>query len=137
MTPLPVNLFYIKPVKMNIILKLEELAMLISGILFFNFLAFEWWWFPLLFLVPDLGMTGYAFGNRAGAMAYNIFHHKGVAILGGLSGLCLGNEALQLAGLIIFSHAAFDRMLGYGLKYDKGFKFTHLGEIGYKKTVAG
>ncbi|HZJ19645.1 MAG TPA: DUF4260 family protein [Pricia sp.] len=23
-----------------------------------------------------------------------------------------------------------DRIFGYGLKYNKGFKFTHLGEIG-------
>lgn len=39
-------------------------------------------------------------------------------------------ECLQLAGIILFAHAAFDRILGYGLKYERGFKFTHLGEIG-------
>jgi hypothetical protein len=30
----------------------------------------------------------------------------------------------------MFSHAAFDRMLGYGLKYEQGFRHTHLGTIG-------
>jgi len=36
----------------------------------------------------------------------------------------------QLIGIILFSHASMDRIMGYGLKYDKGFKYTHLGEIG-------
>lgn len=35
-------------------------------------------------------------------------------------------------GIIIFGHASFDRFFGYGLKYENGFKFTHLGEIGKK-----
>jgi hypothetical protein len=26
-----------------------------------------------------------------------------------------------------------DRMMGYGLKYNEGFKFTHLGTIGKAK----
>jgi hypothetical protein len=39
---------------------------------------------------------------------------------------------LEFEGLILFSHSAMDRMLGYGLKYESGFKFTHLGEIGQK-----
>jgi hypothetical protein len=47
-------------------------------------------------------------------------------------GIYLSNELIQLCGIILFSHAAFDRVLGYGLKYEKGFKFTHLGEIGKK-----
>lgn len=32
--------------------------------------------------------------------------------------------------LIWIAHIGFDRTLGYGLKYDSGFKFTHLGRIG-------
>jgi hypothetical protein len=39
---------------------------------------------------------------------------------------------IQLIGTILFIHIAMDRIFGYGLKYDKGFKFTHLGEIGNK-----
>jgi hypothetical protein len=41
---------------------------------------------------------------------------------------------MQLIGVIMFSHAAFDRLLGYGLKYEEGFKFTHLGAIGISKV---
>ena len=121
---------------MKTTLKLEELVMLLLGIYVFGFLYFDWWWFLALFLLPDVGMLGYVFGNRAGAFFYNIFHHKGLAILIYLAGFFFLNEVLQLIGVILFSHASFDRLLGYGLKYEKGFKFTHLGEIG-KPTAAG
>lgn len=30
----------------------------------------------------------------------------------------------------LFSHSAMDRIFGYGLKHENGFKFTHLREIG-------
>ncbi len=115
---------------MKTTLKLEELAMLLLGIYVFGFLYFSYWWFLALFFAPDLGMLGYLFGNKAGAFIYNLLHHKGLAIILYLAGFFFLNEYLQAAGVIIFSHAAFDRLLGYGLKYKKGFKFTHLGVIG-------
>ncbi|MDT0643847.1 DUF4260 domain-containing protein [Zunongwangia sp. F363] len=115
---------------MKFILRLEELAMLLLGIYAFSVLDFSWWWFLGLFFTPDLGMIGYAFGQKAGAFSYNLFHHKGMAITLWIVGHALQNQVLQLIGLILFSHSAFDRILGYGLKYEKGFKFTHLGEIG-------
>lgn len=117
---------------MNTVVKLEETGLFILGIYLFSLLDYSWWWFPALLLVPDLSMIGYAFGNKAGAWAYNIVHHRGVAVIVYLAGVYLANTALQLAGVILFSHSCFDRMLGYGLKYEKGFKFTHLGEIGKK-----
>ena len=115
---------------MKTTLKLEELAMLLLGIYVFGFLYYDWWWFPVLFLAPDLGMAGYLFGNRAGAFLYNLFHHKGLAIMIYLFGFFFYIPVVQLVGVIMFSHAAFDRLLGYGLKYEKGFKYTHLGIIG-------
>jgi len=115
---------------MKITLKLEELAMLLLGVFAFSYLNFAWWWFLVLFFTPDFGMLGYLFGNKIGALTYNIFHHTGLAILLWLLGFYIQNEVFQLIGVILFSHAAFDRILGYGLKYEKGFKFTHLGEIG-------
>jgi hypothetical protein len=35
--------------------------------------------------------------------------------------------------LIWLAHIGFDRMLGYGLKYQSGFGDTHLGRIGRTK----
>ncbi|MEN2414205.1 DUF4260 domain-containing protein [Flavobacterium mesophilum] len=115
---------------MKTVLKLEEVALFILGIYLFSLLNFEWWWFLALILAPDLSMIGYAFGNKGGAFLYNVFHHKGIAILLYLLGSYFKNELLQLAGIILFSHSAMDRFFGYGLKYEKGFKYTHLGEIG-------
>ncbi|WP_281986692.1 DUF4260 domain-containing protein [Aquimarina aggregata] len=117
---------------MKITLQLEELAMLGLGIYAFNCLSYPWWLFLALFLVPDIGMLGYSINTKIGAACYNLFHHKGLAILIYFSGVFGNNEILQLSGSIIFAHAAFDRILGYGLKFEKGFKFTHLGEIGKK-----
>jgi len=111
-------------------LKIEELFMFLFGIYLFNLLDYQWWWFLVLILAPDIGMIGYLFGNKAGALMYNVFHHKGIAIAIYLLGVYLSISMVQLIGIILFSHSAMDRILGYGLKYDKGFKYTHLGEIG-------
>lgn len=111
-------------------LKLEELALFLLGIFLFSQLSFPWWWFLVLILTPDIGMLGYLFGNKAGAISYNIFHHRGIAVAIYLIGVYTQSEITQFIGVILFSHAAMDRIFGYGLKYDKGFRFTHLGEIG-------
>lgn len=118
---------------MKTTLQLEEIAMLGLGIYLFSLLSYPWWLFLALFLVPDIGMLGYIINNKVGALSYNIFHHKGIAILIYITGIYISNELVQLSGIILFTHAAFDRILGYGLKYEKGFKFTHLGKIGKKK----
>ncbi|MEZ4810318.1 MAG: DUF4260 domain-containing protein [Allomuricauda sp.] len=115
---------------MKTVLKLEEILMFVLGIYLFNQLDYAWWWFLVLILAPDIGMLGYLFGNRAGAFSYNLFHHKGLAILIYLGGVYFSIPLCQLIGIILFSHSALDRALGYGLKYDKGFRYTHLGEIG-------
>lgn len=115
---------------MRMILKLEELAMLFLSILAFALLDYNWWWFAGLFFVPDIGMLGYLVNNRVGAFAYNLFHHKAVAVALGLLGYFMEIEILEITGIVLFAHSSFDRVLGYGLKFEKGFKFTHLGEIG-------
>jgi Domain of unknown function (DUF4260) len=115
---------------MKFIIKLEELAMFALSIYLFSRLSVAWWWFPALLLAPDLGAMGYFFGNKTGAISYNLFHHKGVAIVLFLLGIWISCIPITLAGIIIFGHASMDRILGYGLKYFEGFGFTHLGKIG-------
>nr|WP_299074176.1 DUF4260 domain-containing protein [uncultured Allomuricauda sp.] len=118
---------------MKILLKLEEFMLLALGFFLFTKMDLPWWWFFALLLTPDIGMLGYLAGKRVGAFTYNMFHHRGIAILLYLIGIVyLPLPAFELAGIIIFSHIAMDRIFGYGLKYEKGFKFTHLGEIGKK-----
>lgn len=110
-------------------IKLEELAMFLISILLFNQLDYVWWVYLAFILTPDIGMVGYVVNTRLGAISYNLFHHKGVAILVGCLGWYLAVPELQLAGIILFGHASMDRIFGYGLKYPDNFKHTHLGNL--------
>lgn len=115
---------------MKQLIRLEEAAMFLCSIFLFSGLSFEWWWLPVLILTPDISMLGYVAGKKAGAMVYNFFHHKALALIIYTTGLYFNNEVLQLTGLILFAHSSMDRFFGYGLKYFEGFQFTHLGKIG-------
>src|SRR6266487_717447 len=115
---------------MKKIIQLEGLAMFILSIYLFSQLSFKWWWFPVLILTPVISMVGYAFGNKAGAVTYNMFYHKALGIALYIFGIFTQNEVIQLIGIILFGHSSMDRMLSYGLKTFQGFKYTHLGEIG-------
>ncbi len=117
---------------MKNILRLEEAATLALSVYALTTLNASWWWYLLLAIGPDISMLGYAAGNKAGAFAYNLFHHKAIAVAVFLSGMITSNEGLLLSGIILFGHSSMDRLLGYGLKYEQGFKFTHLGTIGKK-----
>lgn len=114
---------------MKSILKLEELFQFILGIYLFSTLSYAWWWFLVLILLPDIGMLGYLINTKIGAITYNIFHHKGLAVLIFLVGIYFEIEVVQLIGIILFSHASLDRIFGYGLKYADHFKNTHLGSL--------
>ena len=103
-------------------LKLEELAMLLLGIYLFAQLNYAWWWFLVLILVPDIGMLGYLVNTKIGAITYNVFHHKGLAILIYFFGIYFEIEMLKLTGVILFAHSSLDRLFGYGLKYPDNFK---------------
>jgi hypothetical protein len=118
---------------MKQLIQLEEAAMFLFSIFLFSNLSFAWWWFPALILTPDISMLGYIAGNKAGAVAYNFFHHKAIALAVYVTGIYTANEVLQLTGIILFAHSSMDRMMGYGLKHFTGFQFTHLGKIGKEK----
>ncbi|MGY2134691.1 DUF4260 domain-containing protein [Hymenobacter sp. HD11105] len=115
---------------MKNLLKLEELAEAILAVVIFSQLPYAWWWLPTLFLLPDLGMLGYLIGPRAGAFSYNLLHHKALAVAAGVAGWWLSLPMLLLAGSVLLFHAAFDRLMGYGLKYATSFQHTHLGYVG-------
>ena len=111
-------------------IKIEELALLFLGIYLFGLLNYKWWWFLVFILAPDIGMIGYLINTKIGAFTYNLFHHRAIAVLVFLTGIYLNSQSVQFAGIIIFSHAAMDRIFGYGLKYPHSFSSTHLGKIG-------
>ncbi len=115
---------------MKNLLRLEELALFVLAIYLFTELDYAWWVFPLLLLTPDLGAIGYLGGSRIGAATYNLTHHKGIAVVAYLAGALLGNQILQLIGVIMLAHSSIDRAVGYGLKYPDSSDHTHLGYIG-------
>ena len=59
---------------------------------------------------------------------------SGVALLVWGLGYQLGISWVMLSGVVLFSHASLDRIVGYGLKYGDDFKHTHLQEIPDRAT---
>lgn len=116
---------------MKIILKVEELAMAVVAVYFLSIynLGLSWWVWVLLFFSPDISMLGYLHNTKTGAVCYNLFHHKGIAIAVTAAGFYFSNDVCIATGILLFAHASFDRVLGYGLKYADSFKHTHLGSL--------
>ena len=109
----------------RLILQAEGAALLGVATLAYAQTDAGWGLFAILFLVPDMAMLGYLRGPRFGAAVYNLGH----STLGPLSLCVLGWLVLPMAlalGLIWLAHVGFDRLAGYGLKYDDAFKHTHL-----------
>lgn len=115
---------------MKLLITLEDIGEFVLAVFLFSRLAYAWWWFPALLLLPDLSMTGYLINTQIGAYLYNLVHHKALGISVALIGFTLASSVLMLAGIILFAHSAMDRVFGYGLKYTDSFKHTHLGWIG-------
>ncbi|WP_260704828.1 DUF4260 domain-containing protein [Edaphobacter flagellatus] len=111
------------------LLKLED-ALLFLAILFVYFhLHLSWLLFAILFLAPDLFMLGYLSGPRTGSAIYNLAHTYFLPILLAAIGFYRSTSLLLTIALIWASHIAFDRVLGYGLKYPTHFKDTHLQHL--------
>jgi hypothetical protein len=115
---------------MSTLLRIEEALLTLLALFLFLSYGFDWWLFVALLLAPDLALFGYLLGPRAGAFAYNLAHHKGLAVALFVIGSYMAIPSLQIAGLIILAHSSLDRMIGYGLKYTDSFHHTHLGWIG-------
>ena len=122
---------------MKNILRVEEAAMAVLGIYFLTIhnLHLSVWIWLLLFFSPDISMLGYLVNAKVGAISYNIFHHKAIAIAVVGMGFFMKIEVVMVIGILLFAHSYFDRMIGYGLKYFNSFNDTHLGKLKKDKTV--
>jgi len=121
---------------MNIIINVEEAAITALAIYFLSIynLGLPLWLWVLLFFSPDLSMAGYLFNSRIGALTYNLFHHRAIALVLLATGLFMHIDILITGGLLLAAHSSFDRMLGYGLKFPDNFKHTSSGWKGKDKT---
>ena len=101
---------------MKTLIKLEEFTLVLLSFYLFLALDYAWWWFPVLFLLPDISLLGYAINPKAGTVTYNFIHHKALAVILYLLGGFAQFPGMQAAGLVLFGHSSFDRLLGFELQ---------------------
>jgi len=114
------------PASILLILRIEGLAAAAVTTLLYARTGASWWLFAALWLVPDLSMLGYLGGSCRGARIYNAVHSYVAPLVLALCAMCLPTHGLMPYALIWLNHISVDRLLGYGLKYADGFKWTHL-----------
>jgi uncharacterized protein DUF4260 len=113
----------------HLLLRLEGLAVAAAAILLYFHEDFGWILFVALILAPDLSFTGYVFGPRTGAVAYDAVHTEIFPVALGALGVVADSGAATKIALIWLTHIGADRLLGYGLKYPTAFKDTHLDRV--------
>ena len=111
----------------RLLLRLEALLVLAGAIVAVRSTGAHWAWFAALFFVPDLAILAYRLGPQRGAAVYNAVHTYVAPALVAAIGAALGAHALLAFASAWAAHIAFDRVMGFGLKYPTAFTATHLG----------
>lgn len=119
----------------RLLLRLEGVVLFAGMTLLYALWDGSWWVYAILFLAPDLSFAAYLAGPKAGAIVYNAAHSYLAPVALMTAGLAMASPLVLSIAMIWLAHIGIDRALGYGLKYQAGFSFTHLGRIG--KGAAG
>lgn len=112
-----------------LLLRIEEALFLVGAVLLYAHFHFSWLLFAILILAPDLFMLGYLLNPRAGAAIYNLAHTLAIPVILFATAYFKNSPRVAAIALIWTAHIAFDRLLGYGLKYPLKFNDTHLQHI--------
>ena len=112
------------------LLRLEGLALFLGMTLLYGIWDGSWLIYLILFLAPDLSFAAYLAGPRVGALVYNAAHAYLAPMVLMTAGFATSSPLVLSIAMIWLAHIGIDRALGYGLKYEAGFGFTHLGRIG-------
>jgi uncharacterized protein DUF4260 len=113
----------------SLLLRLEEALLLTATLFAYQHLRYSWLLFTVLFLTPDLFMLGYLLNVRVGAASYNLAHTLAFPFALLLASYLQHWRLSTAIALIWTAHIAFDRLLGYGLKYPTFFKDTHIQHV--------
>jgi hypothetical protein len=105
---------------------LEGAAVFALSLFAYHWIHGSWLLFPVLFLLPDLSMIGYAVSVRLGATTYNAVHTYVGPLLFAAYAFGLDHQTGLKLSFIWIAHIGLDRMFGFGLKYPTRFKDTHL-----------
>jgi len=114
------------------LLRAEGLAIFGFALMAYDFLGFPWGFFVLVFFVPDLSLFAYFHSPRVGAITYNMMHSYILPLMLFAYGFFVSSSDADRLATIWIAHIGFDRALGFGLKYSRGFHYTHLGKLGRK-----
>ena len=117
-------------------LQAEGLCVLAAAVLVYARMGYGWGVFALFFMAPDLSMIAYSRGPKFGAAVYNAAHSYMAPMVLNVFGFGFASPLLLSIAMIWLAHIGIDRALGYGLKYNAGFSFTHLGRIGRSAATA-
>lgn len=107
-------------------LRIEGLVVLAGVLSVYFWLDGPVWLLIVLALAPDISMLGYVIGPRIGSSVYNVFHTYTFPVALAGVGVLIDVHLAVLVALIWVGHIGADRFFGYGLKFDTGFKDTHL-----------
>ena len=118
------------------LLRLEGLTLFATMTLLYGVWGGPWWLYAVLFLAPDLSFLSYLAGPKIGAIVYNAAHTYMAPMAMITVGFAFAPPIVLSVAMIWLAHIGLDRALGYGLKYSKGFAFTHFGAIG-RRAPAG
>jgi uncharacterized protein DUF4260 len=113
----------------SLLLRLEGVAVLIVAVFLYVDGDYSIWPLLVFALAPDLALLAYLAGPRAGATGYDLAHTYAPPIVFAAVGVVADVGVLVQIALIWAAHIGADRLLGYGLKYETGFKETHLQRI--------
>lgn len=119
----------------HIVIRLENFCIAIVGLLIYAHFALDWLTFFYFILLPDLSIIAYVINNRIGALSYNLSHNYIIPSLLLILYVISNQPILLSIGLIWMIHIAFDRAMGFGLKYSHHFKATHLNLTPSDKTI--
>jgi len=115
--------------KPRLLLHVEGAAVLFAAGIFYQQVHGRWFWFAVLFLAPDLFMLGYLANKKVGALIYNLGHtYTSPVLMFSILWFC-GQISDFWLPLIWVAHIGWDRLIGYGLKYETAFKDTHLQRV--------
>lgn len=108
--------------------RLEAFFVLVAALFMYKHTGHSWGIFAALFFIPDLALLAYvAAGPRVGGLCYNLSHSFIFPVVMGLYAYVASDTLFQQLALIWLSHCAFDRALGWGLKYSDSFCNTDMG----------
>lgn len=110
----------------RLLLRAEGAAVLAVAAWAYGGTGESWWLFAALLLAPDLFMLGYLRDARTGALSYNLGHTYLAPLVLLAAGWAAAPPLAWALGLIWAAHIGMDRAAGYGLKYGRGFRASHL-----------